>query len=66
MSLTCPTVKVERLQKEARVCLEFGSVTVHSMEKLLGLMESVWPATPLAALHYCSVQKLLLKTKATG
>ena len=37
--------------------------TVHALEKVLGTMESVRPSTPLAALHYRSLQRQLLKAE---
>ena len=40
-----------------------GVISVHDAERMLGLMESVRPVTPLAALHYRSVQKQLLRAK---
>ena len=39
-------------------------VSVHDAERILGTMESVWPVTPLCALHYRALQKQLLKAKA--
>ena len=47
--------------------LYFSKVTiVHVLEKVLGTMESVRPSTPLAALHYRSLQRQLLKAKCGG
>ena len=40
-----------------------GSITVHDCERMLGMMESVRPVTPYAALHYRSVQRQLLDAK---
>ena len=38
-------------------------LTVHQGEIILGLMESVRPVTPFAALHYRSLQKQILRAK---
>ena len=66
MTIRCPSDKVERLQMQCREALEEGMITVHNAEKLLGLMESVRPVTPYAAIRYRSIQKQLLRCKGTG
>ena len=63
MTATLPIKKIERLRDLAHSTLQAGHVTVHNAEKLLGLMESVRPVTPLAALHYRALQKQLLLAK---
>ena len=63
MTATCPVTKIERLQKDAKVALEAGFLTVHESEKLLGLMESMRPCTPMAAFYYRNLQKQLLVAK---
>ena len=63
MSITCPMDKVIRLQSNCRVALFDKHITVHNLERLLGTMESVRPSTPLAALHYRSLQRQLLRSK---
>ena len=52
MTITCPFDKVKRLQDKCKAMLRAGHATVHDLERLLGTMESVTPATVLAALHY--------------
>ena len=39
------------------------TVTVHQAERLLGMMESVHPVAPLAALYYRSLQRQLIYAK---
>ena len=63
MILICPLDKVARLQGKCKVALHDACVSVHDLERLLGTMESVRPSTVLAALHYRSLQRQLLKTK---
>ena len=63
MTITCPRDKVTRLQNKCRVAAKDGYITVHDLERLLGTMESVRPATMLAALHYRSLQHQLLQAK---
>ena len=63
MTATCPAAKIERLRTEAKNVLDSGFMTVHEGEKLLGLMESMRPVTPLAALHYRKILRQLLIAK---
>ena len=63
MTIRCPADKVERLQSHCKTVLSSGCLTVHECEKLLGTMESVRPATKLAALHYRPLQRQLLHAK---
>ena len=63
MSLTCPEDKVERIRNTCMKILSAGSSTVLGLEKLLGTLESVRPAVPLAALNLRSLQKQLLLAK---
>ena len=64
MTIACPLDKVSRLQSRCRAIFKEGCATVHDLERLLGTMESVRPATRLAALHYRSLQRQLLHAKA--
>lgn len=64
MTISCPADKIDRLQSQCRTALTSGFISVHDAERMLGLMESVRPVTPLAALHYRSVQKQLLRAKS--
>ena len=50
MSLTCPADKVEKIKNMCYEILVSGSSTVLGLGKLLGTLESVRPAVPLAAL----------------
>ena len=63
MSAICPEAKVERLVDASNLALSMGKITVHDAEKLMGLMESVRPVTPFAALHYRAFQRQLLGSK---
>ena len=63
MSLTCPADKVERIKNKCYEILVSGSSTVLGLEKLLGTLESVRPAVPLAALNFRLLQKQLLFAK---
>ena len=64
MTISCPADKVMRLQSLCRPAMSNGIISVHNAERMLGLMESVRPVTPLAALHYRSIQKQLLRAKS--
>ena len=66
MTISCPKDKIMRLVVMCRSALKDGFITVHALEKLLGTMESVRPCTPLAALHYRSLQKQLISAKRYG
>ena len=63
MLITCPKDKVIRLREKCRTALFDKHISVHNLERLLGTMESVRPATPLAALHYRSLQRQLISSK---
>ena len=63
MTATLPEAKIDRLQTFAKTTLKDNFVTVHNLEKLIGLMESVRPVTISAALHYRGLQKQLLTAK---
>ena len=65
MTIKCPLDKVARLQTFCKTAMVRKWITVHDCERLLGQMDSVRPSTPLAALHYRSVQRQLLKAKRT-
>ena len=63
MTISCQSVKVTRLRN---FCIDIYSkrkISVHDLEKMIGFMESVRPAVPLAALHYRSLQHQLLISK---
>ena len=64
MTAKCPVKKIDILVEAANKALNDGYLTVHSAEKLMGLMESVRPVTPLAALKYRSIQMQLLNAKS--
>ena len=63
MTIFCSKDKIMRLVVMCRSALKDRFITVHAWEKLLGTMESVRPCTPLAALHYRSLQKQLISAK---
>ena len=63
MTISCPKDKILRLQEKCQTALLSRCLSVHDLERLLGTMESVRPSTPLAALHYRSIQKQLLCSK---
>ena len=63
MTASCPLAKIERLILKATEIFKAKVVTVHEAERLLGMMESVRPVTPLAALHYRSLQRQLIYAK---
>ena len=63
MHITCPKDKVVRLQEKCRIALVNEHISVHNLERLLGTMESVKPSTPLAAMHYRSLQRQLICSK---
>ena len=63
MTISCPKDKIVRLQDKCKLAFIAKQISVHDLERLLGTMESVRPATPLAALHYRSLQRQLLKAK---
>ena len=54
---------IERLRNDAKKILQAGFLTGHDAEKILGLMESMRPVTPLGAFHYRSLQKQLIIAK---
>ena len=66
MTIACPKDKIDRLRVKSRKALQDGFISVHNLEKLLGTMESVRPATRLAALHYRSLQRQLISAKRFG
>lgn len=63
MTISCPSDKVSKLQEMCRSLFSAQWGSVLQLEKLIGTMESVKPATPLAALHYRSLQYQLLTAK---
>ena len=63
MTISCPADKIIRLRDKCADALSKKHISVHDLERLLGTMESVRPSTPLAALHYRSIQRQLLKAK---
>ena len=64
MTISCPPDKIARLQAACRNLVKDGVVSVHDAERILGTMESVRPVTSLCTMHYRSLQKQLLKSKA--
>ena len=63
MTISCPLAKVSKLQGRCASALHEQYITVHDLERLLGTMESVRPATPLASLHYRHLQRQLIVAK---
>ena len=63
MKISCPSDKVVKLQDMCNSLLLTQVGSVLQLEKLIGTMESVKPATPLAAIHYRSLQSQLLSAK---
>ena len=63
MIIACPVDKIVRLRNMCMKAFANKQLTVHDMERLLGTMESVRPSTPLAALHYRSIQRQLIRSK---
>merc|ERR1719320_1553881 len=63
MTACCPVAKIDRLVDMAYSAFVKKFITVHNAERLLGVMESVRPVTPLAALNYRSFQRQLLIAK---
>ena len=64
MTIACPTDKIQRLQTLCMEPLKTKLVTVHTLERMLGTMESVRPSTPMAALYYRPLQRQLLRIKS--
>lgn len=62
LTLTLPTDKLERIQKECRDALKTQSVTVRQLSRLIGRMTATVQAVLPAPLHYRSLQ--LLKNRA--
>ena len=62
MLVSVPKAKIEDLQSLCRKALDDSFISAHNCERLLGKMESVRPATKLAALHYRPIQKQLLSS----
>ena len=63
MTASCPVEKIARIQEKAKCALSEKFITVHNAERLLGMMESVRPVTPLAVLNYRAFQADLLVAK---
>ena len=51
MTISCPADKIERLQSLCETAMSSGVISFHDVERMLGMMESVRPVTPLAALR---------------
>ena len=64
MTVKCLAAKVTRLQNVCRTAMIAGHITVLELERMLGYMESVRPVTPMAALHYRSIQRQLIAAKS--
>ena len=63
MIISCPNEKVQNLRKRCFEIFFAKNISVHSLERVLGTMESVRPAVPYAALYYRSLQAQLLVAK---
>ena len=63
MTASCPVAKIDRLVEMAKKAFIKKTITVHDAERLLGVMESVRPVTPCAALNYRNFQRQLLLAK---
>ena len=63
MIIICPIEKVTKLRQTCIKIFSAKNISVHSLEKILGTMESLRPAVPYAALHYRSLQHQLLVAK---
>lgn len=63
MTISCPSRKVLKLQDMCRSLYSESQASVLSLEKVIGTMESVKPSTPLAPMHYRSLQRQLLFAK---
>ena len=63
MTISCPIEKVTKLRETCIEIFSMKNISVHSLEKIVGTMESVRPAVPYAALHYRSLQRQLLDAK---
>ena len=63
MTISCPSQKVLKLQDMCRLLHTEARASVLSLERVIGTMESVKPATPLAPMHYRSLQRQLLFAK---
>ena len=66
MTVSCPADKIAKLQSSCRNLMVVKIVSVHRAEKTLGTMESMYPVTPLCALHYRALQKQLIMAKSCG
>ena len=63
MTISCPPAKIERLQNVCKEAMKTGVFSVHTAEIMIGLMESIRPVSPMAALCYRPIQKQLLLAK---
>lgn len=64
MLISVPADKVLKAQTLCSSISNFGKASVHTLEKLIGTLESLKPATPLATLHFRSLQSQLLEAKS--
>ena len=66
MTISCPQEKVLKLVDMCSKIFDKKRATVLSLEKLIGTMESMRPAVPLASLNFRCLQKLLISAKKHG
>ena len=59
-----PADKIAKIQEMCTNVLNHGHASVLTLGKLIGTMESLKPATPLATLHFRSLQSQLLNAKS--
>ena len=64
MIISVPLDKITKIQEKCTNVLNLGHASVLTLEKLVGTMESLKPATPLATLHFRSLQSQLLNAKS--
>ena len=59
MTLSVPEPKIDKIREIASDFLDKGGCTADAIRSFVGRLESVRPATPLAPLHYRSLQAML-------
>ena len=66
MTVTVPPGKIQSLRDFAASVLWEGTISLHDAERILGLMESMRPVAPFAALHYRSLKTTFACAKTHG
>ena len=64
MIIAVPSDKMAKIKTKCTNVLNLGHASILTLGKLIGTMESLKPATPLATLHFRSLQSQLLKAKS--